>query len=318
MLCKNCEKVIPENQTVCSYCGTSAVDILSDNSNAKNNNSRYSNRKRNRKKNKKNNITPINDVINTEFQQSDTENPDNMPQEFKPELEPLQSVPEMPNPPMESPQQQTVPQPEIPNPPTEPTKNIQVDTMAEIERVSKNSELPKPDNKRKLPEASGIMYEIAEELYIKEKTAAEIEALCQPPFKKVFSEKQIKQLDEQAKEKARTMVSSTVTESEPEIKPEPQVVCESEKDDSKQNKPVTTAGAFLLQFVLLIPIVNIATAMFFSFRKSANLNMRAYSRAFLMWCVIVMFALIAFLTVMYFSNSSYRVINIDFRNLFPS
>lgn len=310
MLCKNCEKVIPENQTVCSYCGTSAMDVLTENSNSRKNNNQYSNRKRNRKKNKRNNITRINDAVNIEPPPSAAESPDKMPQEFKPEIEAPQNVPEMP--------QESVPpeKPEIPNPPTEQPKDIQTDTLSEIERVSKNSELPKPDNKHTLPDSSGIVYEVAEKLYVKEKTASEIEALCQPPFKKVFSEKQIRQLDEQAKEKARTLVSSTVTEPEPEIKTKIENISVQEENNKLQNKPVTTAGAFLLQLVLLIPIVNIAAAMFFSFGKNANFNIKSYTRAFLMWCVIAMTAALIFFSVMYFSDPTHRITEINLNNLF--
>ena len=310
MLCKKCERVIPENQTVCSYCGTSAVDILSDGEKSNKNNNQYSNRKRNRKKNKRNNITHINDAIKTEPAQSTAESPDKMPQKIKPEIETPQNMPEIPVAPTEQ------PQPEIPKPPAELPKDIEVDTLSEIERVEKDSELPKADNKRTLPDSSGIMYEIAEELYMKEKTASEIEALCQPPFKKVFSEKQIEQLNEQAKEKARTLASSTITEPEIEVKPEPEIVPEKQETDNKQNPSVTTAGAFLLQLVFLIPIVNIITAMCFSFGKKANISLKSYSRAFLIWCIIIMSAALVYFAVFYFVNPTNTFFNIDFNRLF--
>lgn len=310
MLCKKCERVIPENQTVCSYCGTSAVDILSEDVKSNKNNNQYSNRKRNRKKNKRNNITHINDAIKTEPAQSTTENPDKMPQKIKPEIETPQNMPEMPIAPKEQ------PQPEIPNPPVEIPKDIEVDTLSEIERVEKDSELPKPDNKRTLPDSSGIMYEIAEELYMKEKTASEIEALCQPPFKKVFSERQIEQLNEQAKEKARKLASSTIPEPKIEVKPEPEIIPEKEEPENKQNKSITTAGAFLLQLVFLIPIVNIITSMCFAFNKTANPSLKSYSRAFLIWGVIIMLAALVYFAVFYFLNPANTFFNIDWSRLF--
>ena len=69
--------------------------------------------------------------------------------------------------------------------------------------VKKDSDLPKANNQHILPAASGIVYEIAEELYCREKTAAEIEALCQPPFRKVFDSQRMEQLDRQATEETR-------------------------------------------------------------------------------------------------------------------
>ena len=50
MLCKKCEKVILGNETVCFYCGTTALDIQKENIGSKKNNILYANRKRNRKK----------------------------------------------------------------------------------------------------------------------------------------------------------------------------------------------------------------------------------------------------------------------------
>ncbi len=323
MLCKKCERVIPENQTVCSYCGTSALDILPD-TEGKRNNSQYSNRKRNRKKNKRNNITKINPSIILEDEaKTPAENPDKMPQEFKPEMEPPKpSVPEITAVPPEQPSETTSPppQPEIIPQNPEPQRDSVVDTISDIERVSHNNELPKIDNKRKLPEASGIIYEIAEELYLKEKTESEIEALCQPPFKKVFSEKQLKQLDEQAKERARNLVSSTVTEPEPKsVPPEKrEPITEINISENNQNKSITTAGAFLLQLSLFVPIVNIITAIFFSFGKTQNTNIRSYTRAFLIWCIIFMTAALVYLSIFYFTSPSNFLNTFNLLSLFKS
>ena len=322
MLCKNCEKVIPDDETVCSYCGTSALDIQSKNGNTKKDIAKYSNRKRNRKKNKRNNITNINEtrLIDTESAKPATEPLCNMPQEFKPELEPPQTTPEMP--PSQSEQPQSPPplqQPEITKPPVMPQNDIadtetdNSDVVFGIERVKRDSDLPKPDNKHTMSDSTGIVYEIAEELYRKEKTASEIEALCQPPFKKVFSQKQIEELNRQAEEKTRSLVSSTVEPEKKETKPEPQPQI---IEPPKEQNPISTAKAFLLQLVLFVPVVNIITALIFGFRKNSNLNMKAYSRAFCIWCVIVMAVSLVYISVLYFSDPMHSISIMNLQNLF--
>ena len=322
MLCKNCENVIPDNETVCSYCGTSALDIQAKNGTTKKDNAKYSNRKRNRKKNRRNNITNINEpLLKCEEPEKTTLEPlDNMPQTFKPELEPTKATPEMPPSQTEQPQSPPPPQqPEITAPPVTPQKSESdtatdnSETMFGIERVKRDCDLPKPDNKHTMNAASGIVYEIAEELYRKEKTASEIEALCQPPFKKVFSEKQIEELNRQAEEKTRTLVSSTVEPPKKEVEPE---TIQQIAEPPKENNPISTAKAFALQLALFVPIVNIITALLFAFRKNSNLNMKAYSRAFCIWCVIIMTALLVCLSVLYFSAPIHSTALIRLENLF--
>ncbi|MDD6489902.1 MAG: hypothetical protein PUG48_08840 [Clostridia bacterium] len=320
MLCKNCENVIPDDETVCSYCGTSALDIQNKNGNTK---KEYnSNRKRNRKKNRRNNVSDINGTgfNNTESVKSTAEPLCNMPQKFKPELEPPQNTPEMPPSQTEQPQNPPPPpQPEITKPPVTPQNDMtdteinDSDVMSGIERVKRDSDLPKPDNRHTMSESTGIVYEIAEELYRKEKTASEIEALCQPPFKKVFSQKQIEELNRQAEEKTRTLVSSTVEPEKKETKPEPEPkIIEPPKEQS----PISTSKAFLLQLVLFVPIVNIITALIFGFRKNSNLNMKAYSRAFCIWCVIVMAVSLVYISVLYFSDPMHSISIMNLQNLF--
>lgn len=316
MLCKNCEKVIPDDETVCSYCGTSALDIQTKTGNTK---KEYnSNRKRNRKKNRRNNVSDINgtNLNNHESAKPTTEPLCNMPQEFKPELEPPQTTPEMPPSQTEQPQSPPPPpQPEITRPPVTPQDDMtdNPDVMFGVERVKYDSDLPKPDNKHTLNDSTGIVYEIAEELYRKEKTATEIEALCQPPFKKVFSQKQIEELNRQAEEKTRSLVSSTVEPEKKETKPEPEPKI---IEPPKENNPISTAKAFLLQLVLFVPVVNIITALILGFRKNSNLNMRAYSRAFCIWCVIVMAVSLVYISVLYFSDPMHSISIMNLQNLF--
>lgn len=312
MLCKKCERVIPDNQSVCLYCGTSAVDVMSE----KLNDNNYINKKRNRKKNKKNNITNINNMIESE---TPILTDKKTLQESKPEISAPQNTPEIPVIPTEQPQQTTLPSqtPEISSPSVEQPQNTPTGNISYTETVTKNSDLPVPDNKHTLPDTSGIIYEIAEELYLREKTEAEIEALCQPPFKKVFSEKQLRQLDEQAREKAKIMVSSAITEStqlsdKSEI---PQTVSDNTKSDDKHSKSISTAKAFLLQLILLIPLANIIFAFAFSFGKTSNNNIKAYSRAFLIWSLILIILSCILIAFMYFSNPTTKLPNIDLNNL---
>lgn len=231
MLCKSCEKEIPENHTVCTFCGTAAVDVLKN----------KQSKKRSKRKNK-HNVTYIKD----KQKQS----------KLKKEEQEEKSISD--------------------------TSAVQTESeVREIlfdgtEIVGKDEQLPQADNSRTLPESSGIMYEVAEELYRREKTASEIEALCRPPFKKVFDEKRLEELNRQATERTRILVSSAAGSGRTDL---------------------TTGKAFLMQLLLFVPIVNIISAIFLSFGKNTNLNIRAYARAFMIWCMILMTVALIYLLI---------------------
>lgn len=231
MLCKSCENEIPENRTVCAFCGTEAVDV------PKNKQSK----KRSKRKNK-HNVTYAKDKRKQAELKKEQKEESNIP-----EVSAVQTETEM-------------------------RENLFDGT----EIVGKDEQLPQADNSRTLPESSGIMYEVAEELYRRERTASEIEALCRPPFKKVFDEKRLEELNRQATERTRTLVSSAA-------------------DSGK--KELTTGKAFLIQLLLFIPIVNMIAAIFLSFGKGTNLNIRAYARAFMIWCMILMTAALIYLLI---------------------
>ncbi|PIE52853.1 hypothetical protein CSA37_04215 [Candidatus Fermentibacteria bacterium] len=56
-----------------------------------------------------------------------------------------------------------------------------------------------------------------------------------------------------------------------------------EKD---RTEPFSTGGFFLVQLVLLIPVVNLILLLIFAFSGSMNVNLQNYSRAMLIWTLI--------------------------------
>lgn len=163
--------------------------------------------------------------------------------------------------------------------------------------VAADSELPQPDNCHVL-EDTGIIYEVAEELYRREKTAAEIEALCQPPFRKVFDENRLRQLDRQAEARTRELVGSAADSTAPD------------SAQKGEHQPLSTATAFFTQLLLMLPGVNLVYALVLSFNARANRSKRAFCRAFLVWTVLAMTAALGFLTFQYV-NSPYQATLID-------
>lgn len=174
------------------------------------------------------------------------------------------------------------------------------------EYVKSDSDLPKADNKHTLPDTAGIIYEVAEELYCKEKTAAEIEALCQPPFQKVFDRKQIEKLDLRAEEHTRRLLADNLELTEPE----------GTDSHLKESQPLSVANAFLLQALLCIPLLNIAAALLMSFGAKVNSNIRACCRAFLVWSVLLMTIALGYFTVSYFSDPAHQIVLDKFVSLF--
>ncbi len=160
--------------------------------------------------------------------------------------------------------------------------------------------------KKTLPQAEGIVYEVAEELYRKEKTAERLEALCQPPFKKIFNPQQLQRLNDEANQKLSTMLAETDADKK---------ASDSEARDIKQ-RPISTVTAFFLQTVMLFPILNVFVMMILTFRKDTNINLKAYSKAFLLHSFIVMTIALLFLTVNFFTNSGHSSFIQKIFNLF--
>lgn len=141
-----------------------------------------------------------------------------------------------------------------------------------VEYVLYDSDLPPCDNARTLPHSSGILYEIADELYRNEQTAARLTAEEPPPFKKSF--------DRKHHEKHFV------------------------KTDESIRKPINTALAFLIQLMLLIPIFNVIFALYFAFHKNTNINVKSYSRAFLILCLVFT---TVFIVSLMFSSSAFSI-----------
>ena len=99
-----------------------------------------------------------------------------------------------------------------------------------VEYVLYDSDLPPCDNERALPTSSGILYEIADELYRNEQSAARLTADEPPPFKKGFDKKHHEKHFVKTEESIR--------------------------------KPLNTSLSFLIQLMFLIPIFNVIFALF--------------------------------------------------------
>ncbi len=323
MLCKNCDHEIPDNQTVCDVCGTSALAPQSE----KNRDERNSYKKQRSKRNKRSNVTYLKGSAE---ESKDSAAPESLKGCFPAENEITQEVyridttdeagditlpePEITYPPKPSPElQPQISKPEITDSYDGGEHIRQMYKPMGTEYVLTDAELPQPDNRHTLPESSGIIYEIAEELYRQEKTATEIEALCRPPFKKVFDPRQIEELNRQALEQMRVIVSDASAGQAEVSAPVP-----DEKQDGREAagnavpevpremRSVSTATAFLLQLLLFIPGINMIAAILFSFVKGVNMNIKAYTRAFIIWNVILFSAALTMFIIYFFSSADNR------------
>lgn len=194
---------------------------------------------------------------------------------------------------------------------TKTKKDISEITEETVEYVGIEEELPdekpieklmnKDENKRMriLPEGfstdikaseittekgMGLIYEIAEELYIKEKTVSEIEALAAPPFRRNFDSDTKQRLDRAASRRTGRILSDAGTAAY-----QPTFLPEAIYEES--SKPMETKQALLTELLLLIPFINIAVAVFVASDKSANKSLRSFCRAFLIITGVVMILL---------------------------
>lgn len=129
----------------------------------------------------------------------------------------------------------------------------------------------------------GLIYEVAEELYIKEKTAAEIESLAGPPFHKNFDEITKERLDKTAYRRTVHLLSSARDAYLPTFLPDT-----SYEDLSK---PMETKQALITELLMFIPFINIAAAVFVMTDPDANQNLRSFCRAFLILTGVVLILL---------------------------
>lgn len=185
---------------------------------------------------------------------------------------------------------------------SDPVRNndIYIPVGASYVRAARESDNRHP---RSLPHSSGIVYEVAEELYRKEKTASEIEALCQPPFCKVFDRSQKEKLDLQASEKTNTLISNLLS-AEKQAQPE--------KAEPDICRPLSTGSALMMQLIFLLPGVNLIAAMVYAFRPRANRNKKACSRAFLLCTLFGMTAALGFFAFHFFSTGGRLPVTVSF------
>ncbi len=133
----------------------------------------------------------------------------------------------------------------------------------------------------------GLLYEIAEELYIREKTAAELEALARPPFQKVFDRSDTASLDREAARRTKRLI-----EKAGENAPSPTFLPEAVYEENA--RPLGTIQAFAAELLLMLPLIGIAAAIVFSLNPRINKNLRSLSRAYLILAAIVITAAAVF------------------------
>ncbi len=278
-------------------------------------------KKKSRRKNKKNAVTyaleteisesGVNGTIKTDENicgsivaenNSETDKNNELSQTEPDKAEPEIS-PEIKSDPVNSPEiQPKDPKPEIETNSVEEAKNVFGGSVSTDIKLEKDEPVAVPDG-------SGIVFEVAEELYRKEKTQAELEALCHPPFTKVFTENQKVTLDKEATDRTKRLVSAAALAQAKDPTFLPDGLYE------ENDKPIGTANAFLLELVMLIPVLNVIAAIIYSFTKKTNKNIRSFSRGFLIWSVLFMLAVSAYLAV-YFINSQIQTGNAGLLEVF--
>ena len=285
----DCDDVNSEVETEYPVDGSSALEVVEFAGGAS-----KSGRKKSRRKNKRNAVTYTTDSSKNTSLKIEDETGQPLTELLTEPSQPDQpSVPSAPESPSETPAQpeQTPqkPEPEIVRPP-------EIDSSKPLgDSVSTEAKLRQSEVKEKT-DGTGIIYEIAEELYRREKTQSEIEALCRPPFKKVFSPDETERLDREADERTHQLLSAASKANAHELTFLPDGVY------TDGEKPVSTTTAFLIQLILMLPVVNIAAAMLFSFGKKSNRNIKAYGRAFLIWTVVFMTLLLGYFGAFYFTS----------------
>ena len=146
------------------------------------------------------------------------------------------------------------------------------------------------DNRRSY-QSFGIIYDVAEELYRRERTRMEVEALCKPPFHKVFDGETIDILEQQADERTKRLLADYITESK-------------KKADASgaSRKPLTTAKALGLQLLFILPIVNVFFALLFSFSPRTDKSIRSFARAYMILSSVFLMAALVYFMFSYFNN----------------
>lgn len=153
-----------------------------------------------------------------------------------------------------------------------PAEDLCTGTVEECDSVS---DIYSYSDYRRCFRSSGIVYDVAEEIYRRERTRAEIEALEQPPFRKVFDRDTLKSLNAQAEEQTRKLYSVKYHPVSSEEHPE------AETEPEQPKRGFNTVKALALQILFLIPLVNIFSAMALSFGSNTDKCVRAYARGYM-------------------------------------
>lgn len=154
-----------------------------------------------------------------------------------------------------------------------------------------------PTEQQGAGKASGIVYELAEELYRREKTMTELEALCQPPFHKQFTPAQQDRLDRESEERTGRLLAAAAKAA---VK-EPVFLPDRESDETE--KALSVPEVFLMQLILLLPVVNVIAASVWAFSGRSDRNRRSFGRAFLLWTGIVLTAVLLFVSFRYVQSA---------------
>ena len=160
----------------------------------------------------------------------------------------------------------------------------------EEEPAPADNDLFSHSDKRRSFHSQGIVYDVAEELYIRERTRMDIESLCHPPFRKVFDSETAVQLDRKADERTRRLFSEIRSElKKKKKKPEP------------PQKTLSTAKAVVLQLLFLLPVVNILSAIVLSFVPLADKSIRSYARGYIILSSVFLTAALIYFVFSYFN-----------------
>ena len=135
----------------------------------------------------------------------------------------------------------------------------------EEEPAPADNDLFSHSDKRRSFHSQGIVYDVAEELYIRERTRMDIESLCHP-LSEIRSEF-----------------------NKDEKKPEP------------PQKTLSTAKAVVLQLLFLLPVVNILSAIVLSFVPLADKSIRSYARGYIILSSVFLTAALIYFVFSYFN-----------------
>ncbi len=170
-------------------------------------------------------------------------------------------------------------------PETEPAQS----NTGALEEYDTDNDIYSYSDYRRCFQSCGIVYDVAEEIYRRERTSAEIEALEQPPFRKVLDAETMDKLNAQAEERTRKLYS---------VKRKAGSRAEQSETAHEQKTSVrrfSTLKALALQILFLIPIVNVFSAMALSFGSRTDKSIRAYARGYMILSLVFISAALGYI-----------------------